>query len=170
MIRAAARLWTAVIIAAAAALTGCASQVAGNATAPRPYAGPVSVEFAYTDSFDVLSGGKCQGRGINGSIRQGAVVEVISWTGSGARTTATIDVQYEENSDRRPEDDGRFCVARFSFVTPEPPSLSGYTVRSDTRILPSVGPPVEPTTKVVVQSCTDMDAPPELPCGIKYGP
>lgn len=41
-----------------------ARTVPGTPTAPSPYSGPISVEIAFTDSFDVLTAGKCRGRGI----------------------------------------------------------------------------------------------------------
>ncbi|ORA26019.1 hypothetical protein [Mycobacterium aquaticum] len=157
--------WIMLTAASAVGLTGCALPIAGTATAPRPYSGPVDVTFAYTDSFDVLPGGKCRGRGLFAGVRDGAQLDVVSLTGYGARATATLHVRYEEDPARRQGDDGKFCIARFTFVTPEPPSRVGYVAEHPAGPLPVIGPGVGPTFETVLSACTELNSPPEAPCG-----
>jgi hypothetical protein len=171
--------FTAITFAAALAniLTAC-SAVAGQPTAPPPYAGPIAVELAFTDSFDVLPDGKCRGRGIFRAAADQGSVDI--------RRTATrqsddpgvivpVSVRYARDGLRRGiYDDGQYCVARFVFV-PSRPNLYGYRAALSSPEDPygnwpldiELGPPHDGRIRVVIQSCTDYDAPPERECG--YG-
>uniref|UniRef100_UPI001E59A6D7 hypothetical protein n=1 Tax=Mycobacteroides chelonae TaxID=1774 RepID=UPI001E59A6D7 len=101
-----------------AVATGCSAQVTGalNPTT-QTYNGPIAVELALTDSFDVQqTTGTCSGRGVFRGIADGAQV-VTRGEHDFDFVTSTVATRYLENDfTRRPEDDGKFCVATFRFT------------------------------------------------------
>jgi hypothetical protein len=144
----------------AVGLTGCSSLgvVRGSPTAPPAYGGTIDVELAFTDSFDVLPDGKCEGR-------EGDVVA----------TTASVGYERDTGRRRGVYDDGQYCVAKFTF-TPPRPNLTGYVVWFPPRGYVNAHgfdygwslsfiPTEEGTYTVVGQTCADHDAPPERTCG-----
>lgn len=168
----------------AVGVTGCSSLgvVTGSPTAPPAYGGPIDVELAFTDSFDVLPDGKCEGRDLFGAIVDGARVEIRKWSDRGGSegdvVATTASVGYERDTGRRRGvyDDGQYCVAKFTF-TPPRPNLTGYVVWFPPRGYVnahgfdygwslSFTPTEEGTYTVVGQTCADHDAPPERTCGL----
>ena len=156
-------------------LSGCMAGVvvAGEPVAPQPYTGEINVELAYTDSFDVLPAGRCRGRGHSQGVADGAHVTVWPMGGSGPSVTTVMSVRYEDDPARRrgAHDDGRYCVARFSFITSEA-SLAGYRAVLDTSgplspLLVDFTPGPDGVYTAVMQACTDAHAPPEKPCGFR---
>ena len=168
-------------------VTGCSVDraVAGRATIPPlPPHGTVNVTMALTDSFDVLPDGKCAGRDVNGEVRDGASVDIagMSFEGKGWSKSlvgkATISTSYDpDDFSRRPEDDGKYCLAHFAFVPtkPDPQGYnfwmpSGFMMPQDSfRSVPPGGRGYGDFA-FVVQTCTDMDAPPERTCGRQQVP
>ncbi|OCB49747.1 hypothetical protein A5721_32960 [Mycobacterium vulneris] len=147
--------------------------VAGAPAAPQPYRGTVSVELVYTDSFDVLPAGRCRGRGNFQGVEDGADVSVWPMGGSDTSVKTVMSVRYEDDTARRrgADGDGRYCVARFSFVTSAAP-LAGYRAVLDTSgplspLLVDFTPGPDGVYRTVMQACADGDAPPEKPCGFK---
>jgi hypothetical protein len=174
----------------ATAACSVSRSVPGVPTAPPPPTrGQVDVTIALTDSFDVLPNGGCVGRHLNAGVRNRATVEVRGMTDHGPSnlqhvTTAIMVTHYVDdvfylNADGspRPYDDGKYCVAHFTFV-PVKPDAQGYDVHSQT--VPSgesgFGQTLESywsdvrggrgygSFHFVVQTCTDTDAPPERRC------
>lgn len=159
-----ARSWSVLAAAAVVTLAGCASTVAGTPTPPPVYTGPVHAEFAYTDSFDVLPNGGCQGRGIFAHVVDGARVTILPINGPHVSTSAAATVRYLFDPARRDGDDGKYCVMTFDFTTPAP-ALNGYWAMFLNAGVEHLYPLDGPTFTTTVQTCEDPDAPPDRVCG-----
>ena len=159
----------------AAVATGCSAHVTGAPSATtETYSGPIDVELAITDSFDVQQpAGTCSGRAVFRGIADGARVETRGEHDFDF-VTSIVATRYVENDfTRRPEDDGKFCVVTFRF-TPIKADSDGYRMQFPLAtggfgfLTPG---PFKPNGlgKVVmtIQTCTDTDAPPDRQCG--YG-
>lgn len=109
---------------------------AGSPTAPpMPTHGQVDVTMAFTDSFNVLSDGTRAGRHLNDGVRDGATVEVYGMSHPEQVAAANMSTHYvydlsyrNRDGGLRPNDDGKYCVARFTFVPPAP-DLQGYVLQ-----------------------------------------
>jgi hypothetical protein len=171
-------MWTRFVVAglAAGSLAGCArvGAVTGSARVGQPlYTGPVEVELAFTDSFDVLPGNKCGGRGLFAGVVDGAEVQIRRSGHPGDDPVmATASTVYERDTARirGVYDDGQYCVAKLTFITPGPslegyevqfPPIRNYSMGTSERVIPTDAG----RSTFVIQSCTDYDAPPERACG-----
>lgn len=139
---------TGLIVAAVAALAGCASttpatpQPVPTATSlqaqERP-AGPpvddtVKVTLTLVDSFDIHPDNTCSGRSSNAGFTNGARVQLHGDTVGGSTwTTATTTVvrrPFIYRGEVRPEaDDGVYCVAEMVFAPELPDPESRYSLK-----------------------------------------
>jgi hypothetical protein len=165
-------------------MAGCTVSrvVAGTPTAPPPPThGCVEVTLALMDSFDAATVPKCAGRRHNDGVHDGAVAEVRGMSDHRRFslqhvTTATVSTSYVENDFNQSHDgDGKYCVARFTFVPPKP-DPKGYRIAFPASTTP--GPDNElwsfysgvrggrgyGSFHPWAQTCPDFDAPPERLC------
>ncbi|UNB52987.1 hypothetical protein [Mycolicibacterium sp. YH-1] len=167
-----------------ASMTGCtvARVVAGAPTSPPPPThGHVEVTLALMDSFDVVTAAKCAGRRDNDGVHEGAIAEVRGLSDRRRFslqqvTSATVSTSYVQNDfDQSVDGDGKYCLARFSFVPPKP-DPRGYRITFPASKAP--GPDTElwsfysdvrggrgyGSFHLWAQTCPDFDAPPERLC------
>ena len=188
------RRWVTLLLCSAlvAVSTACSvsRSVGGIPIAPPPPThGQVDVTMALTDSFDVLPHGKCAGRHLNEGMRDGATVEIrgmsdhrrysLRHVSTATMSTHYVDDVFYLNADgsSRPYDDGKYCVAHFTFV-PGTPDVQGYEIELPT-MSSGVSKPTQPLESfwsdvrggrgygsfhLVVQTCPDANDPPEQPC------
>ena len=90
----------------------------------------VTVSWQLADSFDILPGGMCAGRGPNRGMENGArIVLQGNTTGFVDETKATATFQRRPLSQKQAlEDDGLYCVLRAVFA-PSVPDPDGYSVK-----------------------------------------
>jgi hypothetical protein len=170
-------------------LTACASSTQAPVTAsPLSTAPPpavseidhtVTVKWRLADSFDLLPGGRCAGRGDNRGMGDGARIQLQgSSSGFINETRATATVEREELSPKQALiDDGVYCTLRAVF-SPSMPDPDGYSVKfSGTKIkMANLGrpggtrfgrpdpPPGYGVYNVTSQLCPDLLDPPEKDC------
>lgn len=133
--------WTALTVAAAVALAGCASTTPAATTqqatptstqAQQRPAGPpvgdtVNVTLALADSFDINPDGTCSGRSDNTGMTNGARVQLRGDTDGGSVwSTATTAV---ERHPPVPGDDGQYCIVKMTFTPNMPDPKSTYSLK-----------------------------------------
>lgn len=126
------------LLAATAALTACANDHARLASPSLPVPPPavsaidhtVTVRWQLADSFDVLPGGTCAGRGLNRGMRNGARMHLQgNTTGFVDETRVTATLERRTLSARGAlSDDGLYCVIRAVFA-PALPDPDGYSIK-----------------------------------------
>jgi hypothetical protein len=127
------------VIAAAAVVAACSSGHASQGASPSwPVPPPavsgidhtVIVTWQLADSFDILPGGKCAGRGSNRGMSDGARIQLQGKiTGFFDETRATASFQRRNLSAKEAlGDDGLYCVLRAVFA-PSMPDPEGYSVK-----------------------------------------
>jgi hypothetical protein len=125
--------------AAAGMLVACSnghSPVAASPSLPVPPPAvsaidhTVIVKWSLADSFDILSGGKCAGRGDNRGMSDGARIQLQgNTTGFFDETRATARFhRYVLSGKEALFDDGRYCVLEAVFA-PSIPDPDGYSVK-----------------------------------------
>jgi len=126
------------LLAATAALTACTNDHVQLASPSLPVPPPavsaidrtVTVRWQLADSFDVLPGGTCAGRGENRGIRNGARMHLQGDTTGfvdETRATATFERRALSAGEAR-GDDGLYCVLRAVFA-PVLPDPDGYSIK-----------------------------------------
>lgn len=131
--------FVAALITVTGALAACSNGYAPVAASPSlPVPPPavsaidhtVTVTWQLADSFEILPGGKCAGRGDNRGMSDGARIQLHgNATGFVDETRATARFQHRSLSARESLfDDGRYCVLRAVFA-PSMPDPDGYSVK-----------------------------------------